>query len=142
MSLFHIFKSKVHDSTPKEVPSIPWIQMNRIEQLDEIAAISKQLPVAIFKYSTTCGVSRSVLRSFERDYAIEDGRIKLYFLDLHANREVSNETVHRFQVVHQSPQILVIKNGVAVHHASHHRIDANDLASFISSVELPENENS
>lgn len=132
MSLFNIFKSKGNDSTAKVEQSIPWIIMNRIEQLDEIAAISKQLPVAIFKYSTTCGVSRTVLRSFERDYPIEEGSIKLYFLDLHAYREISNEVAHRFQVVHQSPQILVIKNGVVIHHASHQMIDANDLTSLIS----------
>ncbi len=38
----------------------------------------------------------------------------LYYLDLHSNREVSNETGYKFQVMHQSPQLLVIRNGVVV----------------------------
>ncbi len=131
MSIFNIFKSKDIDPTTKEDQLIPWIQLNRLEQLNEIVEISKHTPVVIFKNSSTCGVSRAVLRGFERDYAIDEGKIKLYFLDLLAFRNVSNEIAFKFQVIHQSPQLLVIKNGVAVHHASHHMIDTSDLTPYI-----------
>ncbi|GAB4158308.1 MAG: hypothetical protein Tsb0033_11290 [Winogradskyella sp.] len=55
----------------------------------------------------------------------------LYYLDLLSYRDVSNEVGYKFQVMHQSPQLLVIRNGVAVAHASHGAINDMDLAKFI-----------
>jgi len=72
-----------------------------------------------------------VLRTFERDYAVEDGKIDLYYLDLLAFRDVSNEVAIQFQVVHQSPQLLIIQNGNTVHHASHQGIQASDIEKFV-----------
>ncbi len=130
MGLFNFFEKK-ENTVVNEEKSIPWKRLTRIEQLDEIVEASKQKPVAIFKHSTTCGISRMVLRNFENNYSIPEGKISLYYLDLRAFREVSNETGYRFQVIHESPQLLVIKNGVAVYHASHHNIHAADLERFL-----------
>ena len=55
----------------------------------------------------------------------------LYYLDLLNNREVSNEVGYTFQVIHESPQILVIRNGVVVAHASHSGINSIDLNTFV-----------
>ena len=60
-----------------------------------------------------------------------DANLDLYYLDLLSYREVSNETGYKFQVMHQSPQLLVIKNGVVVAHASHGAINEIDLTKFI-----------
>ncbi|TNF08335.1 MAG: DUF2847 family protein, partial [Bacillota bacterium] len=54
----------------------------------------------------------------------------LYFLDLLNHRDVSNEIANRFQVVHQSPQLILIKNGVAVYNASHSEIQAEVLEKY------------
>ncbi|MEZ4858235.1 MAG: bacillithiol system redox-active protein YtxJ [Flavobacteriaceae bacterium] len=130
MGLFDFFGKKT-ETTLKEEKTLPWLRLTQVEQLDEIIERSKTLPVAIFKHSTMCGISRMVLRNFERDHAIEPEKLKLYYLDLLAFREVSNEVGYRFQVIHQSPQLLVIKNGVAVYHASHHSIQASDLERYL-----------
>jgi len=71
------------------------------------------------------------LRQFEHQFAIEEEKVKLYFLDLIAFREISNEIAIRFQVMHQSPQLLVIKNGNTVHHSSHYSIDASVLEQLL-----------
>jgi bacillithiol system protein YtxJ len=47
------------------------------------------------------------------------------------NRDISNEISARFNIRHESPQMIVIKNGIAVHHDSHHAIDASHLEKFI-----------
>ncbi|MFT4942631.1 MAG: bacillithiol system protein YtxJ, partial [Flavobacteriales bacterium] len=60
-----------------------------------------------------------------------DSKMKLYFLDLLSNRNISNEIGSEFQVFHQSPQLIVIKNGEAVYHASHNDIQAGNLKRFI-----------
>lgn len=130
MGLFGLFGSK-EPSEEKEMKEIPWNRLNSVSQLKAIAEESKTIPVVIFKHSTSCGISRMVLRNFEKTYAIDAKQMKLYFLDLLAFRDVSNEVGFTFQVIHQSPQLIVIKNGVAVAHASHHSIRAEELANFI-----------
>ena len=72
------------------------------------------------------GHSESVNIEFENEFDFQD-KVTPYFLDLIAFRDVSNEIANRFDVVHQSPQIILIKEGKAIYNASHSDIDANDL---------------
>ncbi|WP_139855152.1 bacillithiol system redox-active protein YtxJ [Aequorivita sinensis] len=130
MGLFDMFKSP-RDAAKEEIVETPWHVLGKIEQLDDLVAQSKTKPVAIFKHSTRCGVSRGVLKMFEKNYSLNDDQLKLYFLDLLQNRDISNEIATRFKVNHESPQLIVIKDGVVVHHDSHNGIDAADLTKFI-----------
>ena len=131
MGLFSKFNKTQRDIAKEELVEVPWHVLSEMQQLDEIAEISKTTPVAIFKHSTRCGISRMVLRNFESGYNLSDDQIKLYFLDLLSHRDISDEVGYRFQVIHQSPQLIVVKNGVAVANASHHSIRAGDLEKFI-----------
>ena len=115
----------------EEVIAIPWNELSSLEQLDTIVEESKKKHVVIFKHSTRCGTSRMVLRQFEKNFALEDEQVKLYFLNLLNYREISNEIAIRFQAFHQSPQLLVIKNGQTVLHASHYQINEIDLSLYI-----------
>ncbi len=126
------FLRKLFSSTnsEKEEKFIPWYRLTTIQQLDEIEKESFNRPIAIFKHSTRCGTSRMALRQFESQFLIEDEKVKLYFLDLIAFREVSNEVAIRFQVMHQSPQLIVVKNSNTIHHSSHYNIDAGLLEQF------------
>ncbi len=110
---------------------LPWHILSSLEQLNEIKEISKSTPVAIFKHSTRCGISRMVMRQFESSYSLNDSQLKLYYLDLLNYRSLSDEVGFTFQVMHQSPQLIVIKDGVAVAHASHNSIQAQELENFI-----------
>ena len=114
----------------KETKVLPWKQLTAINQLDEIEKVSKGITQVIFKHSTRCGISRMVLNQFTEAFD-NDTNLDLYYLDLLNYRDVSNETGYKFQVMHQSPQLLVIKNGVVVTHASHGAINEVDLSKFI-----------
>ena len=70
------------------------------------------------------------MNQFVDSYNI-DANIDLYYLDLLNYREVSNETGYKFQVLHESPQLLIIKNGVVLAHASHGAINEFDLSKFV-----------
>ncbi|AVI51583.1 bacillithiol system redox-active protein YtxJ [Pukyongia salina] len=129
MSLFGLFGSK-DPSEKKEKKQLPWENLTSLEQLDEISKISETQPVAIFKHSTRCGISRMVLNQFEASYDIDPAEMRLFFLDLLSYRQVSDEVAIRFQILHQSPQLIVVKNGVAVHQASHHNIQTAELKQF------------
>jgi len=130
MSLFKkMFSGSDNQKAPKK--ELPWIVLNSLEQLDTITELSKTKPVVIFKHSTRCGISSMTKRQFESNYEVPENTIALYYLDLIANREISNQVAIRFQVLHQSPQMLVIQNGNTVHAASHYEIQATTINRFI-----------
>ncbi len=108
-----------------------WNSLNQLAQLDRIKEESKNHPVLIYKHSTQCSISRSTLDRLERNWKESDmTALKPYMLDLLSYRDVSNEIVNAFQVEHESPQVLVIKNGEVVYHTSHFGIDYKSLLPF------------
>lgn len=117
--------------TKKETKSIPWLALQSVAQLEEIAEHSKSRTQVLFKHSTTCGISRMVLNMFNGSYNLEENAVDLYYLDLHAHRDVSNAIAEKFQVMHQSPQLLVVRNGNTVFHTSHGRIAEVDLNQYV-----------
>jgi len=112
-------------------PEIPWQHLRDVSQLNKIAKDSKTKPVAIYKHSTTCGISRMVLRQIESTYDIDASQMDIYYLDLKAYRTVSNEVAARFQVIHQSPQMILIKNGTAIYADSHGGVNIPALHQYL-----------
>ncbi len=118
-------------SEPKEEKILPWIALTSLEQLVTIAENSKTKTQVIFKHSTRCGISSMVIKQFEKAYDLSENNLDLYYLDLLNYRNVSNEIAIKFKVMHQSPQLLVIKNGVVVAHDSHGAINTMNLNGFV-----------
>jgi bacillithiol system protein YtxJ len=125
MSIFNSLFGSSEENKAK-ASKVNWIPLTNLDQLNEIVALSNEKPVAIFKHSTRCSISRFALKQFENEFDSADAT-DTYFLDLIEHRDVSNEIANRFQVVHQSPQLLLIKNGQSVYDVSHSDIDAKDL---------------
>lgn len=115
----------------KQNNETPWIDLNKMEQLDDIVEKSKTKTQFLFKHSTRCGISRMVIGQFKREYQLSDSEADLYYLDLLAHRAISNEIAEKFQVMHQSPQLLVIKNGVVDAHESHSGINNMELGQLV-----------
>lgn len=125
MSMFNSFfgnSEKPNDSKN----NINWIDLTDLGQLNQIIQDSAEKPVVVFKHSTRCSVSRMALKQFENEFNLMD-EVDTYFLDLISYRDVSNEIASRFQVVHQSPQLVLIKDGKSIYDASHSEIDALEL---------------
>lgn len=100
------------------------IQLSDIRQLDEIVENSHTLKkgVLIFKHSTRCSISGMAYNRFTRNWNENSEEFPVYYLDLLRYREISDEISRRFGVKHESPQVLLIKNGVCVYHESHNGI--------------------
>lgn len=96
-----------------------WTFLTEVAQLDEVLEASKAKKTIIFKHSTRCSISSSVLNKFEKKIGEE---YKLYFLDLIAHRDISAAIAEKFQVVHQSPQAIVLEGGKVTQHDSHYGI--------------------
>lgn len=125
MSIFSsLFGSSDHQE--EKTAKMIWIPIVDLGQLNEIILLSSEKPVLIFKHSTRCSVSRMVLKQFETEFDLED-LVTPYFLDLLEHRDVSNAIAEQFKVVHQSPQLLLIKNGMSVYDASHSAIEVAEL---------------
>jgi bacillithiol system protein YtxJ len=122
------FKNIFNSSDDKDLNEnkINWNELTDLGQLNEIIAMSNEKPVAIFKHSTRCSVSRMALKQFENEFNSSD-KVTPYFLDLIEYRAISNEIANRFGVTHQSPQLILIKEGKAVYNVSHSDIDAEEL---------------
>ena len=127
MKLFKRFYDKNSGTQPKKKRELSWIPLSSLDQLDQIKEQSKTTPVVIFKHSTRCVISRMVLREFESSFAKDQHTVSLYFLDLLAHRDISDEISSEFEVFHQSPQLIVIKNGEAIYNASHNEIKAGAI---------------
>ncbi|HZH70775.1 MAG TPA: bacillithiol system redox-active protein YtxJ [Flavobacteriaceae bacterium] len=118
-------------SEPVSKQTFPWKTLTSVEQLDSIAESSQNTTVVIFKHSTQCHISKMVLSNFESEAAELTTRADFYFLDLLQFRGVSNAVADRYNVVHQSPQLLIIKKATCVYDASHHSIQAAELEKYL-----------
>ncbi len=132
MGLFDKVFGGEKGTSEKKENNVPWNPLTEISQLDELEKLSENKTVAIFKHSTTCGISRMVLKNFEADYEQQlNDSVDLYFLDLKAHRDISNAIAEKFSVRHESPQMVVLKNGEVVHHSSHQAISADKLKELV-----------
>ncbi len=111
-----------------------WKVLNSLEQLEELKQSSFHKPVVIFKHSTRCGISAHAKYRLENDWGFSDADMDFYYLDLIAHRPVSNKITEAFQVVHQSPQIILLRNGQSVFDTSHHMISVPVLRQALESV--------
>lgn len=103
-----------------------WNALTTVADLNQIKELSTTKTVVIFKHSTRCSISSGALNRLERNW-VGNEPMSMWFLDLIKYRDVSNAVAQTFQVEHQSPQLLVIKNGTCVYHASHFEIEYQDL---------------
>lgn len=131
MSFFkNIFKENVNSSKEEVNETAKFYTLDKMEQFDEIDEISQTKPVVLFKHSTRCSISRMALKQFDAEFNYPEEKIDWYLLDLLNHRDLSNEIASRYNVVHQSPQIVVIRNGKAVFNESHDSISVEDLKQF------------
>lgn len=108
-----------------------WKVLDSEEALQNAFEESINGTVILFKHSTSCPVSAAALKRFEKEGAMLSENFPVYYLDLLAFRSISNQIAEKTGVTHQSPQLIVLKNGEVVHHASHLSISADKVAKYI-----------
>ncbi|WP_223598627.1 bacillithiol system redox-active protein YtxJ [Chryseobacterium sp. GVT01B] len=106
-----------------------WKKIESEEDLAKAIEDSFQNKIAIFKHSTSCFISRTVLKNFEKEVENSDQPVNVYYLDLLAYRPVSNKIASDFEIRHESPQLIVIENGKPVNNASHQDISLSQIVS-------------
>ncbi len=105
-----------------------WNSLSDVSQLETIKEESFKQPILILKHSKTCSISSTALHRLERNWKQEKvGDLKPYFLDLLAERPLSAKIASTFDIEHQSPQVLLIKDGVCTYSATHFDISFAEL---------------
>lgn len=98
-----------------------WIALTSMEELDSLA--NQDSYAIIFKHSTRCPVSSMAKRTFEFESTLLPEEVPVYYLDLIKYRDISNEIANKWQVRHESPQVLLIKGDQCIYHESHNDIE-------------------
>lgn len=84
------------------------------------ALVSGAEPVILFKYSPTCGISQVAQEAWEEFQG--SGHVVLAQCDVLAAKPAARGVSERIHVAHQSPQVLALRGGVCIAHASHYSI--------------------
>ena len=106
---------------------------NRFLEIDDRSALeslltdSKQKPVIVFKHSNACSISSRAYREMEKVEA------EVNILVVQSAREVSRELANLTGVRHETPQVIVLRDGKAVWNASHFDVQAGAVAEALES---------
>ncbi len=104
-----------------------WNPITSVHDVEALIERSHLVPCLILKHSTSCPISSMAKNRLERQWDIADNNLETYYLDLLRHRDVSAYIAEEFEVRHESPQILLIKDGKSTYDASHLDIRVDEL---------------
>jgi bacillithiol system protein YtxJ len=101
----------------------------------QAASLLARHPVHIvFKHSPTCGVS-AIARAEMHRYAQRPDTLPVEVVDVIGQRRLSKALAHRTEVRHESPQVLLVRDGTVVWHASHWQVTFENVVRATHPVE-------
>ncbi|HEX5965602.1 MAG TPA: bacillithiol system redox-active protein YtxJ [Pyrinomonadaceae bacterium] len=95
--------------------------------LQSLISDSKQKTVLVFKHSNACGVSARAYRELEK----LEGQVNL--LEVQAVPDLSRELENFTGVRHETPQVILLRDGKAVWNASHFDVNAASVSQALKS---------
>lgn len=104
-----------------------WSELTQVEQLDILVEESSTNPVVIYKHSVACNLSDMKKVGLMSDWDFDVSEISFYYLNLLKYRGISNAIEQRFNVRHESPQLIVLQEGNVIYHTSHHEVRVENI---------------
>jgi bacillithiol system protein YtxJ len=98
-----------------------------IDELEAAIAESQQRPVLLFKHSRTCGISCEALDELHVHMAERTVQASYKLITVQSHRPVSDAAATKLGVRHETPQVILLRDGRPIWNASHFRITANEL---------------
>ncbi|MFK8038993.1 MAG: bacillithiol system redox-active protein YtxJ [Crocinitomicaceae bacterium] len=108
-----------------------WNHITEINTIEDIIKASNSKPQILFKDSVTCGISAFAKSRLTEGNDLLIDSADFNYLDLLKYRAISNHIADVFDVYHQSPQIIVLKNEKVVYTSSHHSIQPKEIAKHL-----------
>jgi bacillithiol system protein YtxJ len=110
---------------------INWKNLSSVSDLEDADKISYENDVLLFKHSTTCSISHMAKMRLESSWNLSDKLIP-YYLDLKAYRTVSDIIAEKYQVHHESPQVVILRKGECIYDASHLDISVDEISETLA----------
>jgi len=88
---------------------------------------SADKPMLVLKHSTACPISAGAYSRVQEYLKKNDQAPETFMVKVIESRPISNKVAEDLSVQHQSPQIILLKNGEAIWKASHHGIHAEAI---------------
>lgn len=117
--------------TGVEDPTSGWKTLQSEQEVEKIFQTNSPKAIMLFKHSTACNISAGVKKDLDRR-KIDKLNVDAYYLDLLRYRSVSNLIEKLSGVKHESPQVIIWKNGAVVYHNSHKNIRWSDIRSHLN----------
>ena len=111
-----------------------WTHFTDSDQFSTLIDQSQEKPVLLFKHSTRCPVSSFAMNRLRQNWSEISDQVHFYFLDLIAHRAISNQIATDFDVNHQSPQLLIIHQGIAIMDCSHDQVNVAAVLQTIQNI--------
>ncbi len=108
-----------------------WQSLSSEGDFEQILQSSQSRTQAIFKHSTRCGISAMAKYRVEGDWGKKNPDTPIYLLDLIQHRDLSDLIAQRLEVHHESPQLILVRNGKAIFNSSHISISSSSAAKHI-----------
>jgi len=111
-----------------------WIHLTSKEQFQEAINNSETKPQLFFKHSTRCIISKMALKEFEQSGVIDSSDADFYLLDLLNYRNISNEISECLNIVHQSPQAILLARKEVLYSETHERINGAKVQHILDAI--------
>lgn len=120
--------SKIKDSLMNGDSKLKkWNVLTDISQLEDVVEASGKQPQLIYKHSHRCGTCFISKRKIEGSFDEISSKAGMNFVNVIKARDVSNAIAEKLDVRHESPQVLIVKNGKCVGDESHFAIKADAI---------------
>lgn len=106
----------------------PLLNENDVERVLDGAGM-----VLIFKHSVRCPVSLDAYNEVQR-FALAHPDVEVYLLDVVRDRALSRRLAERTGVVHQSPQVILLRDGTIGWSGSHYAVTARELSAQLAAL--------
>jgi bacillithiol system protein YtxJ len=110
---------------------VNWKNLSSISDLEDADKLSYDNDVLLFKHSTTCSISHMAKMRLESSWNLSD-RLIPFYLDLKTYRNVSDTISEKYQVHHESPQVIIIRKGECIYDASHLDISVEEISETLA----------
>jgi bacillithiol system protein YtxJ len=125
------FFEKIFKNENNQMLNHSFENLNQEKNVEHLLEESKKNIVFILKHSPRCGISNMVLNQFKQQIP-SDTNAKFYLLNVIQNRDLSSRLAKDLNVVHESPQLIILKDEQVINESSHSAINRINLDEFES----------
>ena len=108
--------------------------LNSVEYWQELNKKSHEQPQIIFKHSSACPISLTAFESLKEAEEAGATPQDIHMLVVQVSPELSAQIEEESGIKHESPQLLILKDGNVAFHANHYEITGDVLTEQLAEL--------